>query len=140
MPLNIRLVTWNVHKCVGGLDRRYDAARTSAVLEAQSPDVVLLQEVSQGGRWYQHERQVDVLGDALGMSHRSYFVNVKFGPKRGEYGNAILSRFPITSTDNIDLTIAGKKSRSAARATTGRRRTHPARIQPAPRTWRTGTP
>lgn len=116
MPLNIRLVTWNVHKCVGGLDRRYDAARTSAVLEAQSPDVVLLQEVSQGGRWYQHERQVDVLGDALGMSHRSYFVNVKFGPKRGEYGNAILSRFPITSTDNIDLTIAGKKSRSALHA------------------------
>ena len=116
MPLNLRLVTWNVHKCVGGLDRRYDAARTSAVLEAQSPDVVLLQEVSQGGHWYRHERQVDVLGDALGMSHRSYFVNVKFGPKRGEYGNAILSRFPITSTDNIDLTIAGKKARSALHA------------------------
>lgn len=116
MPLNIRIVTWNVHKCVGGLDRRYDPARISTVLAAQSPDVVLLQEVSQGGRWYQHERQIDVLGDALGMSHRSYAVNVKFGPRRGEYGNAILSRFPITSTDNIDLTVAGKKARSALHA------------------------
>ncbi len=116
MPLNFRVVTWNVHKCVGGLDRRYDAARISTVLAAQSPDVVLLQEVSQGGRWYQHERQIDVLGDALGMSHRSYAVNVKFGPRRGEYGNAILSRFPITSTDNLDLTVAGKKARSALHA------------------------
>lgn len=116
MPLNVRVVTWNVHKCVGGFDRRYDPARTSAVLAALDADVVLLQEVSQGGHWYKHERQVDVLGDALGMSHRSYFVNVKFGPKRGEYGNAILSRFPIASTDNIDLTVAGKKARSALHA------------------------
>jgi endonuclease/exonuclease/phosphatase family metal-dependent hydrolase len=116
LPLNFRVVTWNIHKCVGGLDRRYDAARTSAVLSALDADVVLLQEVSQGGRWYKHERQVDVLGDALGMSHRSYFVNVKFGPRRGEYGNAILSRFPITSTDNINLTVAGKKARSALHA------------------------
>ena len=116
MPLNLRVVTWNVHKCVGGLDRRYDPARTCAVLESTDADVILLQEVSQGGHWYKHERQVDVLGDALGLSHRSYFVNVKFGPKRGEYGNAILSRYPITSTDNIDLTVASKKARSALHA------------------------
>lgn len=116
MPLNVRVVSWNVHKCVGGLDRRYDPARIATVLAAQQPDIVLLQEVAQNGRWYQHERQVDVLGDALGMSHRSYFVNVKFGPRRGEYGNAILSRLPIASTENIDLTVAGKKARSVLHA------------------------
>lgn len=114
--MQVRLLSWNVHKCVGGLDRRYDPGRTAAVLAQASPDVVLLQEVAQNGRWYQHHRQVDVLGDALGLPHRSYFVNVRFGPRRGEYGNAILSRLPIASTENIDLTQAGRKARSVLHA------------------------
>lgn len=112
----VRVVSWNVHKCVGGLDRRYDPGRTAAVLAAAEPDLVLLQEVAQNGRWYHHHRQVDVLGDALGLPHRSYFVNVRFGPRRGEYGNAVLSRLPIAATENVDLTLAGHKARSVLHA------------------------
>lgn len=116
MPLNVRVVSWNVHKCVGGLDRRYDPDRIANVIAAQKPDIVVLQEVSQNGRWYKHERQVDRLGDSLDLRHRSYFVNVRFGPRRGEYGNAILSRMPITEAENIDLTVPGKKARSVLHA------------------------
>ncbi len=116
MPLNVRLVSWNVHKCVGGLDRRCDPARIADVLAAQRPDVVLMQEVAQNGSWYRYERQADVLGEALGMEHRSYFVNVRFGPRRGEYGNAILSRFPLKTTENLDLTLPGRKARSVLHA------------------------
>lgn len=116
MPLKVRLVSWNVHKCVGGIDRRYDPQRIVDVLAAAEPDVVMLQEVAQNGRWYQHHRQVDLLGDALGLPHRSYFVNVRFGPRRGEYGNAILSRSPITASENIDLTLHGRKARSVMHA------------------------
>ncbi len=116
LPLNLRVVSWNVHKCVGGLDRRYDPGRIAAVLASASPDVVLLQEVAQNGRWYKNDRQVDVLGDALGLPHRAYFVNVRFGPRRGEYGNAVLSRLPIASAGNVDLTLPGKKARSVLHA------------------------
>lgn len=118
MSLTVRVASWNVHKCTGGLDRRHDPARTAAVLAALDADVVLLQEVAQHGRWYggHGTRQVDILGDALGMEHRSYFVNVRFGPRRGEYGNAILSRTPIARTENIDLTVPGRKSRSVLHA------------------------
>jgi endonuclease/exonuclease/phosphatase family metal-dependent hydrolase len=116
MPVTVRLVSWNVHKCVGGLDRRYDPERIVAVLAAEAPDIVLLQEVAQNGRWYSHDRQVDLLGDALGLPHRSYFVNVRFGPRRGEYGNAILSRMPITSTENLDVTLERRKARSVLHA------------------------
>jgi endonuclease/exonuclease/phosphatase family metal-dependent hydrolase len=113
---NLRILIWNVHKCVGGLDRRYDPARTAAVIATAEPDIVLLQEVAQNGLWYGNARQVDVLGDALGFAHRSYFVNVKFGPRRGEYGNAILSRLPITATSNVDLTLPKRKARSVLHA------------------------
>lgn len=114
MPL--RILSWNVHKCTGGLDRRYDPARTARVIADTNADVVLLQEVAENGSWYRGERQVDVLGDLLGLSHRSYFVNVRFGPRRGAYGNAVLSRHPIVATTNHDLTQPGRKARSVLHA------------------------
>jgi len=116
LVMQLRVLSWNVHKCVGGLDRRYDPARTAAVIAAADADVVLLQEVAQRGRWYGDHRQVDVLGDLLGYRHRSYFVNVRLGPRRGEYGNAILSRLPIIASSNIDLTLPRKKARSVLHA------------------------
>lgn len=116
MTLTIRLVSWNVHKCIGGLDRRYDPGRIAAVIAAAEPDVVLLQEVAQNGHRYGPDRQVDVLGDALGLPHRSYFVNVRLSAHHGEYGNAILSKAPIASTENVDLTIARRKARSVLHA------------------------
>lgn len=114
--MRLRAISYNVHKCIGGLDRRYDPARVAAVIAHDQPDVVLLQEVAQNGHRFRGERQVEVLGDRLGLRHRSYFVNVRFGPRRGEYGNAILSRFPITATENVDLTLPGRKARSVLHA------------------------
>jgi endonuclease/exonuclease/phosphatase family metal-dependent hydrolase len=116
LTATVRILCWNVHKCVGGLDRRYDPARTAAVIATAEPDIVLLQEVAQNGDWYRGERQVDVLGDALGLANRSFFVNVRFGPRRGEYGNAILSRAPIATSHNVDLTLPDKKPRSVLHA------------------------
>lgn len=114
--LTIRVLCWNVHKCVGGLDRRYDPLRIAGVIAAAEPHVVLLQEVAQAGHVFRGDRQVDVLADALGMAHRSYFVNVRFGPHHGEYGNAILSHLPIAATENVDLTIPRRKARSVLHA------------------------
>ena len=114
--MRLKILTYNVHKCTGGVDRRYAPERVAAVAGHYQPDLLLLQEVAQQGSWYRHERQVDVLGDALGLRHRAYFVDVRFGPRRGEYGNAVLSRHPITSTENVDLTVGGRKARSVLHA------------------------
>ena len=40
----IRVVTYNIHTCVG-VDRRYDPARIAAVLREIDADVACLQEV-----------------------------------------------------------------------------------------------
>ncbi len=114
--MQLRLLSWNIHKCVGGLDRRYDPDRIAAVIRDSGADVMMLQEVAQDGSWYRGERQINVLGDMLDLPHRSYFINVRFGQRRGSYGNAILSRFPIIEADNIDLTQPGKKARSVLHA------------------------
>ena len=42
--MRLRVVTWNVHGCVG-TDGRFDPTRTADALRALAPDVALLQEV-----------------------------------------------------------------------------------------------
>ena len=89
--------------------------RVTKVIARYDPDLVLLQEVGQHAKRTDADRQVDLLGDFLGFRHRAYFPNVKIR-SGGSYGNAMLSRFPLTETTNIDLTIAPKKKRSVLHA------------------------
>lgn len=110
--MKLRVLTYNIHKCIGGIDRRYDPERIASVIEHYAPDLVLLQEVDQFANRSRGDRQVEWLGERLGLRHRAFFPNVKVRGG-GEYGNAILSRFPVTRTENIDLTIPPKKRRSA---------------------------
>jgi endonuclease/exonuclease/phosphatase family metal-dependent hydrolase len=113
--MQIRMVSYNIHKCVGGLDRRYDPDRVRETVQHYAPDLLLLQEVAQKSARFNHDTQVERLGDQLGLRHRTYFTNVRWR-RRGEYGNAILSRFPLTHTSNIDVTVPPKKVRSVLHA------------------------
>jgi endonuclease/exonuclease/phosphatase family metal-dependent hydrolase len=113
--VRLRVLTYNIHKCIGGVDRRYDPLRVARVIAHYEPDLVLLQEVDQNARRSNADRQVDLLGDFLGFRHRTYFPNVRLR-SGGEYGNAILSRFPLTETANIDVTVPPKKRRSVLHA------------------------
>lgn len=113
--MRARLVTYNIHKAIGGLDRRYRPERVRDTISHYEPDIVCLQEVDAGARRSNGHRQVDLLGDMIGLRHRTWFPNVKVRGG-GEYGNAILSRFHLTETTNIDLTIGWRKRRSVLHA------------------------
>jgi endonuclease/exonuclease/phosphatase family metal-dependent hydrolase len=113
--VKFKLLTYNIHKCIGGVDRRYDPRRIIDVIAHYEPDLVLLQEVDQYAKRSNGDRQVDLLGEPLGFRHRTYFPNVTLRGG-GAYGNAILSRFPLTETTNIDVTIPPKKRRSILHA------------------------
>ena len=109
--VQLRVLTYNIHKCIGGVDRRYDPLRVAHVISRYDPDLVLLQEVDQHAPRTNTDRQVDLLGDFLGFRHRTYFPNVQLRTG-GAYGNAILSKYPLTETSNIDVTVPPKKRRS----------------------------
>lgn len=112
--MHFRLVTYNIHKGIGGIDRRYRPERIIATIAMYDPDIVMLQEVDDNVPRSQHHRQVDLLGDALGLKHRAFQRNVRL--THGHYGNAILSRFPLHDVVNIDLTVPLKKRRRAIAA------------------------
>lgn len=107
----IRVLTYNVHKCIGGLDRKYRPERIVEVIEHHDPHIILLQEVDNNAARSSYHKQVDYLAEHLGLPHRVWAPNV-FLRRGGEYGNAIISRFPILESQNINLTIGRRKRRS----------------------------
>jgi len=113
--VKFRVVTYNIHKCIGGVDRLYRPERISGAIAPLHPDCLLLQEVDEGADRSLGHRQVDLLGALLNLHHRVYFPNVKVRGG-GHYGNAILSRFPIRAARNIDVTVPFTKRRSVLHA------------------------
>jgi len=109
--MRLRVLSYNIHKCIGGVDRRYDPSRVADVIRNLDPDVLLLQEVDAGVPRSNGDRQVDLLGELCGMRYRSWYPNVEVRGG-GHYGNAILSRYPLIESTNIDLSIRFKKRRS----------------------------
>jgi len=110
--MRFRLLTYNIHKGIGGLDRRYDLTRIVETIRHYQPDVALLQEVDDGAKRSRHDCQVDVLAEAVELPHRAFQRNVRLRSV-GHYGNAVLSRFPLAEPEDLDLTIRFKKRRCA---------------------------
>ena len=104
----IRVVTYNIHGCVG-LDRRCDPARTAAVLREIDADIVCLQEVDAGGNGLRAD-QATYLGEA---TDRRVILGAGTRERRGRFANAVLTRFPSLATRAIDLAVPGYEPRGA---------------------------
>jgi len=106
--MRVRILSYNIHRAIG-VDRRFRPERILEILDTYNADVLLLQEVDEG---VPRSRELDLgreLARALGYPHVAVGHNVQL--RKGRYGNATLSRFPIVRERNIDLTIGLRKRR-----------------------------
>ena len=96
-PPTLRIVTYNIHRC-RGLDGRTRPDRITAVLRSLNADVIALQEVVGSGP--HGGGNAEAIGAALGMG----WVMAEARQYRGhQFGNAVLSRFPITHHIEHDI-------------------------------------
>lgn len=107
----MRILTYNIHKGIGARDRRYRFGRILAVIEAENPDIVCLQEVDRNVRRSRYHDQPKLLADYFGSQERIYQMNVRL--KEGGYGNLLLSRWPLRSHHQISLRHEDRKPRGA---------------------------
>ena len=95
--IDLRIATYNIHRS-RGLDRRVRPERIAAVLATIDPDVVALQEVI--GPGLTGPGHAEQLGAALGMG---WVMAPTRELRRHQFGNVVLSRFPIREHARFDL-------------------------------------
>src|ERR1700678_2081046 len=117
----VTVMSFNIHHGEG-TDGVLDLARIARVIEASGAGVVGLQEVdrnfAQRSGW---SDQVAGLAELLGC-HVAYGPNIDLDPPqpgnpRAQFGNAVLSRYPIARSENTSLfRSAGEEQRGLLHA------------------------
>ncbi|GAA3683412.1 endonuclease/exonuclease/phosphatase family protein [Nonomuraea antimicrobica] len=106
--VRLRVATYNIH-AGAGQDGRFDLARQVDAIRALNADVIALQEVD--AHWDARSEWRDLATELAGaLRMRVYFGPIydldppQEGAPRRQYGNAILSRYPILHAENHSVT------------------------------------
>jgi endonuclease/exonuclease/phosphatase family metal-dependent hydrolase len=95
----VRIVVYNIHHGEG-MDGRVDLERIAALIRAHDPDLVALQEIDSSTERTGRVDQAEALGRLTGLTP----VFGAFMPYQGgQYGMAVLSRWPILESRNLRL-------------------------------------
>lgn len=106
--LSVRIATYNIHKS-RGMDRRVLPQRIAEVIRETGVDIVALQEVLRE----EQRDQFRIVAELAGFEFACFGENRRY--YGAEYGNALLSRFPIEKSRNYDLSIPGREPRGLLR-------------------------
>lgn len=118
MTIGVRVLAYNIAHGKGR-DGRVDLARTAKVIESANPHIVCLQELDR--HWGARSSDLDQaqeLSRLLSMQvvYGASVTKQRRGSRIGEYGNAVLSRLPILTSDQHRLpSTRGSEPRSALR-------------------------
>jgi endonuclease/exonuclease/phosphatase family metal-dependent hydrolase len=108
-PQNIRVMTWNIHGAYGR-NPRFDLDGVIALIARHKPDVVALQEIDSRRTRAQGIDPFDVLKSALGPHSVSATTIITTD---GEYGQALISRWPIARSAIHDISYQEREPRRA---------------------------
>jgi endonuclease/exonuclease/phosphatase family metal-dependent hydrolase len=108
----IRVMTWNIHG-VHGRNPRFELAEVIEFIQHHRPDVIALQEVdSRRPREAGISNPFDALQAALG----SHGIGAKaITTADGDYGQALISRWPILAAEVHDISYQEREPRRAIR-------------------------
>lgn len=95
-PLTLRILSYNIHHGEG-VDGKLDLARIAAVIKAEKPDLVALQEVDQKTK---RTKSVDQPAELARLTEMEVVFGGNIRLQGGEYGNALLSKHPIKRHQN----------------------------------------
>jgi len=89
-------MTYNIHVGVG-MDKKLDLPRIAGIIKQQHPDLVGLQEVDRG---VERTGRIDEIAELAKLTKMEYAFAFNLKYQGGQYGVAILSRYPIRSFDH----------------------------------------
>jgi len=92
----VRVMTYNIHVGIG-MDKKLDLRRIADVINKEKPHLVGLQEVDRG---VQRTQRIDEIVELSKLTRMDYAFAFNLPYQGGQYGVAILSRFPIRATEH----------------------------------------
>ena len=93
--LDLRVLCYNVHHCEG-MDDKIDIDRIARVILSQKPDVVFLQEIDNKTT---RTGQIDQAKELERLTKLTTVFGRTIDYQGGEYGLAIMTRFPVLEKD-----------------------------------------
>jgi endonuclease/exonuclease/phosphatase family metal-dependent hydrolase len=96
---NIKVMTYNIHAGIG-MDRRSDIARIAGVIGENGADIIALNEVDNATERSLGIDQAGFIAGKLNF-YSAYGKTIYY--RGGQYGNAVLSKYPILYTKNHSL-------------------------------------
>lgn len=117
---SLRVFSYNIHKGFGLGNRAFVLPAIREAMASLQPDIVFLQEVL--GQHDRHAERIDSWPEASQPDfiaqgvwpHVAYGKNAIYS--HGHHGNAILSKYPIKSFENIDVSTNAFESRGILHA------------------------
>ena len=105
----VRLMTWNIHGAFGR-NPRFDLAAVIELVKRHAPDIVALQEIDSRRPRGGPDEPFEVLREALGV----HAVKARaVSTQDGDYGQALISRWPLGDTRIHDLSYRRREPRRA---------------------------
>jgi len=112
--VRLRLLTFNIAHARGaspvhqslrsGAGLRANLLKIARLIHRLEADVVALQEIDEDSRWSGSFNHLEFLREHTGLAHAVHGVNNRRGGRYHlNYGNAILSRFPVPHHENVSF-------------------------------------
>ena len=92
-----RVMTYNIHHGEG-LDKKVDLQRIADLIKGEQADIVALQEVDKG---VQRTARRDCPAELAALTGMTCVFSNNYYYQGGEYGNAVLTRFPVERWTNL---------------------------------------
>jgi endonuclease/exonuclease/phosphatase family metal-dependent hydrolase len=90
-------MTWNIHHGEG-MDKKIDVDRIAQAIRDEKADIVAIQEVDRG---VERSKKIDIITKLADITGMTYAFGKTLDYQGGDYGNALLTRFPIFEERNI---------------------------------------
>jgi len=98
-PARLRVLSYNIHHGEG-MDGKLDLERIANVIKSVDPHVVALQEVDRG---VERTQGVDEPGELARLTGMTPVFERNIVYQGGDYGNAVLSKLPISGWRNVHV-------------------------------------
>jgi endonuclease/exonuclease/phosphatase family metal-dependent hydrolase len=99
--VEIKIMSYNTQHCLNFLTQKIDFDLIANTIKNCGADIIGLQEIRGEGPREDYVDQIKVLSEKTGFYH--YFAEAIKVDDTNPYGNAILSKYPITSAETIAI-------------------------------------